>query len=225
MQIIEALINPILELIAPKTAPGSSIFIILVAVFTSVISTVISRKFIDIKKLKLYTKKTKEHQRLQRKALRSQDPVLKKKLENQSSTNKRMQSELAKMRLKPMLYTMLPMILIFFSLSSYYSTNASNTDTLVGNIPFSLPENFIFFKVGINCPDARTSALIQYNTLDIEDIKTQNENLENPKDLSELLLCLNNPNLLYVPTYIGWYIFVNVIINGIITKFSGLSPD
>ena len=43
--------------------------------------------------------------------------------------------------------------------------------------------------------------------------------------MSSAGLCLKNPDVTYIPTYIGWYIFVNVIINGLITKISGLTPD
>ena len=227
---MQDIINSILNLIAPKTPPGSAIFIILVAISTSVFSTLISRRFIDLKKLKLYTKKTKEYRKLQTKALRSQDPVLKKKLENQSSTNKRMQSELAKMRFKPLLYTMLPMIIIFFALSSYYNPNTTEPDTLVGNIPFSLPETLLFFKVGINCQDEKFIINQEFNTLDLTAIKNEiaknnEQNSENRILASSTVICLKNPDMVYIPTYIGWYIFVNVIINGLITKVSGLTPE
>ena len=246
---MQDIINSLLSLIAPKTPPGSAIFIVLVAVFTSAFSTIISRRFIDLKKLKLYTKKTKEFRRLQSKALKSQDPILKKKLENQTSANQRMQSELAKMRFKPLLYTMLPMIIIFFALSSYYNTNATNPDTLVGDIPFSLPETFILFKVGFNCQDERIIIGNYFNTTDYNSVQTAIINIGSMNESQWLdnydvqirskintnrtetgsgdskivtitpdglvpsaALCLKNPKLTYVPTYIGWYIFVNVII-------------
>ena len=83
---ITNIVDGFLSYIAPHNPPGSSIFIILVATAITVLSTIISRKFIDLKKLKLYTKKTKEYSKLQRKAMRSQDPILKKKLENQKAT-------------------------------------------------------------------------------------------------------------------------------------------
>lgn len=226
MQIVEAVLNPILELIAPKTPPGSALFIVLVAFGTSVFSTLISRRFIDLKKLKLYTRKTKEYSRLQRKALRSQDPVLKKKLENQASTNQRMQSDLAKMRFKPLLYTMLPLILIFFALSSYYNTTSDQPDSLVGNIPFSLPETVLFFHVGINCEDTRNVMVAEYGTSDLAKLQADhNVNLSSLTGTQKLCLQSENQHLHYVPTYIGWYIFVNVIVNGVITKVAGLTPE
>ena len=210
MQIIEALLNPLLELIAPKTPPGSSLFIIMIATMSVIFSTLVSRKFIDMKKLSLYTKKTKEFQKLQRKALRSQDPILKKKVENQKATSQKMQSELMKMRFKPLLLTMIPLIIVFFSLSSYYN-HTSHPDSLVGNIPFDLPEMVLFFEFGVNC-DLQRKIIVD-------------QNLSTDQLTGNQKICLKNPNLHYMPTYIGWYIAVNVIINGLVSKVAGLTPE
>jgi len=224
VQSLEQVINSFLSLIAPKTPPGSSIFIILIALFTAVFSTIVSRKFIDLKKLKLYTRKTKEFQKLQRKSLRSQDPILKKKVENQKPTSQKMQSELMKMRMKPMLFTMLPLILIFFSLSSYYG-NTKAPDSLVANIPFDLPENIIF-NFGINCNYQRNTAipnefnLNQSNVIRSDLTSGQYNNLTGNQKL-----CVDNPSYHYIPSYIGWYIAINVIINSVVTKVTGLNPD
>ena len=225
IQSLEKFINSILAYVAPKTPPGSSLFIILIATLITVLSTVISRKFIDIKKLKLYTKKTKEYQKLSRKALRSQDPILKKKVENQKGTSQRMQSELMKMRMKPMLFTMIPLLLIFFSLNSYYSNTQSHQDSLIANVPFDLPESIIF-QFGVNCNYQRNSAIP--NKLDLNQPVTSISQL-NSTQLAKLngnqLLCVKNPDLHYTPTYIGWYVAINVIINSVITKVAGLMPD
>ena len=237
IQALEKSINEILKYIAPHTPPGSSIFIILVATLVTVISTVISRKFIDLKKLKLYTRKTKEFQKLQRKALRSQDPILKKKVENQKSTSQRMQSELMKMRMKPMIFTFLPLILIFFALNAYYTnTNPLNhpdqtiPENIVANIPFDLPENIIF-PFGVNCNYQRNTAIpnsINKNFgTDFGPINSPDQlNLTELQSLNgNQLVCLNHPNLHYTPTYIGWYVAINVIINSVVTKVAGLMPD
>ena len=229
---LEQSMNGILKFIAPHTPPGSSIFIILVATLVTVISTVISRKFIDLKKLKLYTRKTKEFQKLQRKALRSQDPILKKKVENQKSTSQRMQSELMKMRMKPMLFTFLPLILIFFALNAYYSNpNPFNhpgetiPQSIVANVPFDLPENIIF-QFGVNCNYQRNTAIP--NKLHIDGPVNSLDQLNSTQKQAlngNQVVCLNNPNLHYTPTYIGWYVAINVIINSVVTKVAGLMPD
>lgn len=224
------IINSLLGLVAPHTPPGSSIFIIVVATLTTVLSTLISRKFIDVKKLKLYTRKTKEFQKLQRKALRSQDPILKKKVENQKATSQRMQSELMKMRMKPMLFTMIPLLLVFFSLNSYYSNTNANHENIVANVPFDLPENIIF-QFGVNCNYQRQSAIPNKINKDFGTTFTSITSLSqlNSSQLAKLngnqLLCLEYPNLHYTPTYIGWYVAINVIINSVVTKVAGLMPD
>ena len=81
-----------------------------------------------------------------------------------------MQSELAKMRFKPLAYTMIPMIIIFFSLSSYYNPSTNNPDTLVGNVPFSLPETIIF-KFGHNCADDRAIIEQQFGSGDFNTVQ------------------------------------------------------
>ncbi len=238
VKVLDGLVNQLLSYIAPHTPPGSSIFIIVVATLTTVLSTLISRKFIDVKKLKLYTRKTKEFQKLQRKALRSQDPILKKKVDNQKATSQRMQSELMKMRMKPMLFTMLPLILIFFALNTYYTNpNPYNhpgetiPENVVANIPFDLPESIIF-PFGVNCNYQRNTGIPNsINNKFGTSINTPINSTDqlNTTQLQSLngnqIICLNHPNLHYTPTYIGWYVVINVIINSVVTKVAGLMPD
>ena len=232
MQSLDSLINSVLSFfLVPKSAPGSSIFIVLVAIFTALFSMVISRRFIDLKKLKLYTRKTKEYQKLSRKALRSQEPILKKKVENQKATSTKMQSELMKMRMKPMIFTFLPMILIFFALSSYYGNTGDLPDSLVANIPFDLPETVIF-SFGVNCNYQRAVIVDNYNLTTNYGLTTSNLTSLSAVDhglynnlTGNQKLCVDNASLHYVPSYIGWYIAINVIINSIVTKVTGLNPD
>lgn len=222
---ITQIVNGLLSYIAPHNPPGSSIFIIIVAVLVTILSTIVSRKFIDVKKLKLYTRKTKEFQKLQRKALRSQDPILKKKVDNQKATSQRMQSELMKMRMKPMLFTMIPLLLVFFSLNAYYSNSATNNQNVVANIPFDLPETIIF-PFGTNCAYQRNTWIPQHYDINGTVTKPSQLNSTQWKNLpGDKKLCVENPNLHYIPSYIGWYVAINVIINSLVTKVAGLMPD
>lgn len=210
----------------PKDPPGSAIFILLVAFLTAILSAYISRKFIDLKKLKLYTRKTKEFQKLQRKSLRSSDPILKKKVENQKSTSTKMQSELMKMRMKPMLFTFIPLILIFFALSSYYGNTQTVPDSLVANVPFDLPEKVVVFDFGVNCNYQRAVGIGDFLKIN-EPVNVRSDiNTTQYNSLpASLKLCLDHPELHYVPTYIGWYIAINIVINSLITKVAGLNPE
>ena len=225
MQSFDQISNELFTLLGiPKTPPGSAIFIVFIAFLTAIFSTYISRKFIDIKKLKLYTRKTKEFQKLQRKSLRSSDPILKKKVENQKGTSTKMQSELMKMRMKPMLFTFIPLILIFFSLSAYYG-NTHGPDSLVANIPFDLPENVVIFNMGLNCNYQRGQVIPNEYNLTSPVVKSDLTTSQYNNLSANQQLCVDDPALHYVPSYIGWYIAINIIINSLVTKVAGLNPE
>ena len=225
-------VNSLLDLFGrPKIIPQSSIFILFVALVSAVFSAWISRRFIDLKKLKLNTRKTKEFQKMQRKALRSQDPILKKKVDNQKSTSTKMQSELMKMRMKPMLFTFVQLILIFIALAAYYGNTGAAPDSVVANVPFDLPETIIF-NFGTNCNYQRAQIINHYNltsygitnSTSLKDLKNVNATIYNSLSNTKKL-CVDNPSYHYIPSYIGWYIAINVIINSIVTKVTGLNPD
>jgi uncharacterized membrane protein (DUF106 family) len=205
--LIEDIFNPFLKPIAPLTPPGSSLFIIVVALLVSMTSTLISRRLIDIDKLKRYTRETKEFQSLRMKALRTQDRRIMKKVEDNTKRVEKMQRELASMRFKPLLITFIPLIVVFIAMNGYYGGG----DAIVGNIPFSLPEMLIFFRVGYNCTGIQNG--VENGDVIISDITGAKR------------LCAENTNLVYMPTYIGWYFAVNITIGAIIQKLAGLTPD
>lgn len=215
---IEDFTLPILQLIAPSEPPGSSLFIILVGILVSVISTLVSRRFIDVKKLKSYTKIVKDFQGLRMKAMRTQDRRLLKQVDDEQKTFERVQKELLSMRLKPMMITFIPLILVFISMNSYYGgTGDGDVQAIVGNIPFSLPEQ-ILFRFGHDCESIRGNIQEQYGS----QLTTEQYN----NNLTKWdRLCWNNEELHYVPSYIGWYLATNITIGVVIQKFAGLSPD
>lgn len=208
---MQGIVEDFLSLIAPIDPPGSSIFIIMVAIFVTLFSTLVSRRIIDIEKLKRYTRETKEFQSLKMKATRSQDRRILKKVEDNEARNQKMQKELASMRLKPLLYTFVPMIAIFILMSNYFS----DASAIVANIPFSLPESIIF-PFGYDCYNIRND--IESGKMSFEGITVGYSQVIKQK-------CIDNPNLHYVPTYIGWYFAGNIVIGAVIQKLAGLTPD
>jgi len=206
---MQGFIEEILNLIAPRDPPGSSIFIIIVAITVTLFSTLVSRRIIDLDKLKRYTKETKDYNSMKLKATRSQDRRLMKKVEDNEKRAQKMQRELATMRIKPLIYTLIPTLLIFVLMNGHFGS----IDTIVANIPFSLPENIIF-PFGVDCSN------IRYDLINGDSAQVLAAYGE-----GTVKLCTDNPSLHYKPTYIGWYFAVNIVIGAVIQKLAGLTPD
>ncbi len=141
------MINTSLTVLAsfpPEKPPLSSIFILIVSFFVSLGSTLVSRYMIDIDRLAVLTRATKEHNKLKMDMRRTADPKLKIKVDKNEERMRKMQSELTMMRMKPLLITLLPLMFFFVVLSNFYRGGA-----LPAVIPFSLPESIIL-KIGDN---------------------------------------------------------------------------
>jgi uncharacterized membrane protein (DUF106 family) len=149
-------ITDILALIVSKRPPYSTIFVMLVSLAVSFFSTLLSRRMLDVEKLRRYTRETKEYQSKRIKALRSSDRKLLKYLEDNEAYFKKIQSELTFMRLRPLLYTFIPLMLVFFIMNDYFGTG----DSVVAIIPFNLWDNLIIIPlkhIGL-LPEIQTAA-------------------------------------------------------------------
>ncbi len=128
----------------PRQPPLSSIFILIVAFFVSLGSTLISRYMIDIDRLTVLTRETKKHNKMRMEMMRTADTKLKLKYERNADKMKKLQSELTSMRMKPLLITFLPLMIFFVLLSNIYRGEA-----IPAVIPFALPEAIIL-RIGSN---------------------------------------------------------------------------
>ena len=129
--------------IVPNYPPYSSIFVIFASVAVSLLSTLITRRMIDVDKLARYSREAKEFQSLRMKAMRSQDRKLLKKVEDNEDRAKKIQSELMTMRLRPLLYTFLPIIIVFTLMNGYFGAR----DAIVAIIPFNLWDSLIIIPI------------------------------------------------------------------------------
>ena len=128
----------VLDSFPPSDPPLSSIFILIVSFFVSLGSTLVSRYMIDVDRLAVLTRETKKHNKLRMQSMKTADTKLKLKYEKNADKMKKMQSELTMMRMKPLLITMLPLMLFFVTFSGYYRAGR-----LPAVIPYSLPTDFI----------------------------------------------------------------------------------
>ena len=142
MDFIADLLNPF------RFPPYSTICVILVSLGVSTFSTVLSRRLMDVDKLKRYTRETKEYNSMKMKALRSQDRRLLKKIEDNKSRFDKMQKELLSMRMKPMLYTIIPLMVVFFLMNGFFGAQ----NNMVAIIPFNLPDVLVFIPIAHTHP-------------------------------------------------------------------------
>ena len=143
----------VLESFPPSEPPLASIFILIISFFVSLGSTLISRYMIDIDRLAVLTRETKKHNKLRMQSMRTADTKLKLKYEKNASKMKKMQSELTMMRMKPLLITMLPLMLFFVVFSGIYRPTIEDGIVIKGSlpavIPFALPTD-ILLHIGDN---------------------------------------------------------------------------
>ncbi len=200
--IINDTVNNLVGLIAPTNPPYSSIFILGISFVVSLASTLFSRRMIDIDKLERLTRETKAYQRMKTQMIKTADSKMKLKYERNTDRMRKMQSELTMMNMKPLLFTIIPLMIFFAVFSGYYSWSVQvdandipilfeGSKVVVGRIPavipFALPEAFIF-PFGING-------------------------------------YVEGWGHVYVPNYVWWYFGGSITFGSIFRKVFKLQPD
>lgn len=180
----------------PTEPPLSSVFILVVAFLVSLASTLVSRKMIDIDKLKRLTRETKKYNKLRMEMIKTADSKLKLKYERNADRMRKVQSELTMMNMKPLMIMFLPMILFFIVLSGFFSFSVTDGQFMGGNIPavipFALPEYFPFPRFF---------------------------------DLGKNVKNLDGWGNVFIPNYIWWYFGGSLAFGSIFRKVAGLQPD
>ena len=123
--------NQLLELFAPRYPPLSSLFIVILAVGISAVMALISRKLVDTEKLARYTREVKAYSALKMQMAKSADRRIKMKVERNAKRMQKIQGSLTTMQMKPLLVTMIPMMLFFITLSGFYNYNRDTQDFII----------------------------------------------------------------------------------------------
>lgn len=185
----------ILESFPPTQPPFSSIFILFVSFCVSLFSTLVSRLMIDVEKLKRLTRETKKYQKLRMQMMKTADSKLKLKYERNADRMRKVQSELTMMNLKPILFTFIPLIIVFGFFANYYNIPSSGPITAANAIPavipFWLPPKIIDFP------------LLNFGRN----------------------IYLDGWGTVFVPYYLWWYFGGSLAFSSIMRKLSGLQPD
>ncbi|RLG47887.1 MAG: hypothetical protein DRO00_05675 [Thermoproteota archaeon] len=100
--------------------PGSFAFLTLLAFLISLFVQLVNKKTVDYQKLRRLNLIQKEYYELQREFLRTGDKKIKKKMEKLKPDVDRARAESFSMTMKPMLYTTLPLLLIWQLLNPLY---------------------------------------------------------------------------------------------------------
>jgi uncharacterized membrane protein (DUF106 family) len=179
----------------PTEPPLSSLFILLLAFVVSLLSSGLARYLTDTDKLRRLTRETKRYQKLRTQMLKTADVKLKKQYEHEADRMRRVQSELSRMQMKPMLIIIVPMLIVFGFFNAYYDPGFTIVSgvweahgTLPAVIPFNLPESLIILPTGRNIVHPEWGHV-------------------------------------FVPFYFMWYMAGSLMFSGIFRRAFGLQPD
>ncbi len=114
--------------------PGSILFLTFLAFAISLSINLLNKRTIDYDRLRELQKIVNEYTKLQRELIKDpENKKLKKKLDRMKPQFDAARSEMTKMNMKPMLYTTLPILIIFWALGNFYA------EIPVARLPFPLP--------------------------------------------------------------------------------------
>jgi uncharacterized membrane protein (DUF106 family) len=109
---LDAIFMPIIKVLHPALA------ILIIAIIVSLIINITTKLLVDQERVAELKREIKEYQARLKKA--SRDPEMLKKLQEEQQKYMQINAELMRMSFKPMIYTWLPIILIFIYLRHVY---------------------------------------------------------------------------------------------------------
>ncbi len=139
---IQAIMGPLMII------PGSTVFIVIVGVGINIISIYAMKRLVDMEEVRQITTTVKEWQEKWKRARKTGDAILMEEVMAQQGRVMALQGKLATIRMKPMCYTYIPILIVFFLLSAVYGALP------VAILPFNahkvLP--FLSNSIGVEIP-------------------------------------------------------------------------
>ncbi|MBD3404901.1 MAG: DUF106 domain-containing protein [Candidatus Lokiarchaeota archaeon] len=129
-----------------RTPPWSGVFILVVSVTVTSISNLAMRRFADMRRLKRYQAEIKQHQEMQKKAEKTQNEKLLRKVRRRKAYIDRIQREMMTERCKPSLLFFIPFVLIFSLIRGWYTASDGITQLIVAVIPFNVTKALPFLE-------------------------------------------------------------------------------
>ncbi|MCK4243268.1 DUF106 domain-containing protein [Candidatus Bathyarchaeota archaeon] len=127
---ITSILSPVL------TMPNSTLFVLAVAVSLNLITITTNRLFTDVNQLRNYEIEVRQHMNNLNAAKKRKDKQAIIKLERKEPRINRIQSIVAKQKMKTSLLLMFPFMAIFMSLNAIYGSSDPN---FVAILPFEFP--------------------------------------------------------------------------------------
>ena len=118
--------------------PGAALFIMFVSLSVSTMGNLAMRRFTDMRRLNRYQAEIKQFQEMEKEAKRTGNEKLMKKVKRRKAYIDRIQREQMSTRCKPSLIFLIPFMLIFTFLRSFYSWGAGVGDRIVAVLPFNI---------------------------------------------------------------------------------------
>ena len=125
--------------------PFSVLFIMGVSLFVSTLSNLAMRRFTDMRRLNRYQAEIKQYQAMDKEAKKTQNEKLMKKVKRRKPYIDRIQRESMSSRCKPSLIFLIPFMLIFTILRSFYTTE-TGADMIVAILPFNIQKVLPFLE-------------------------------------------------------------------------------
>ena len=132
-----------------RTPPFSGILIMLISVTISSISNLAMKRFSDIRMLRRYQQEIKQYQKMQQELQKNHNEKLARKLKRRKAYIDRIQREMTTARCKPQLIFMIPFLIVFTMLRTFYNpTGIPAEDHIVAVLPFNV-HKVLPFLVGM----------------------------------------------------------------------------
>ncbi|MFW9843787.1 MAG: EMC3/TMCO1 family protein [Candidatus Thorarchaeota archaeon] len=140
---MQNILDEFIRLIA--SPPYSAIFIMFVSLSVSTISNLAMRRFTDMRRLNRYQAEVKQYQEMEKEAKRTQNEKLMKKVKRRKAYIDRIQRESMGARCKPGLIFLIPFMIIFTVLRSFYTWD-TGVDKIVAVLPFNIQRVLPFLE-------------------------------------------------------------------------------
>lgn len=115
--------------------PMSSITILIIAIIMALFSSIITRLFTDIEKVRRIMVQVKEWQNAYMNAIRAKDSKQIEKLKKKEAIIRRLQSEMMREQFKPLIFTLIPFMLIYYLFIGVFDYN----HMIVAISPLTIP--------------------------------------------------------------------------------------
>ncbi|MHA1607647.1 MAG: EMC3/TMCO1 family protein [Candidatus Freyarchaeota archaeon] len=124
----------------PAAPPASTLIVLAVSILVTLTSSVVNRVLLPIPKIRRYAKEIRKWREMMQRAKETGDEKLMLKAKRRQKLIEKMQREQATLQFRPMLVYLIPFLVLFYYLNSFYSAPFGPTvsPTIVAVLPVNL---------------------------------------------------------------------------------------